>query len=107
MAKKGQRGKKECPSCGELVGARSRSCECGHEFKPKTKPATNQPTATEMPPVQKDLFGDDVPASVRKARELADKYAKRVTLIEDLAKLEQKKKDLKEELSALEKELNL
>ena len=37
-----RRGKKTCPSCGSLVGARASICDCGHEFlavkKKKPKP---------------------------------------------------------------------
>ena len=31
------RGKKTCPSCSVLVGARAGSCECGYIFKPTKK----------------------------------------------------------------------
>lgn len=31
------RGKKTCPSCGSLVGARASICDCGHEFLPVKK----------------------------------------------------------------------
>ena len=30
-------GKKECPSCGAVLGARKMECECGHTFTPKQR----------------------------------------------------------------------
>ncbi|MBC8378569.1 MAG: hypothetical protein H8E62_05275 [Planctomycetes bacterium] len=106
MAKKvGQRGKKVCPSCNELIAARKMTCDCGHVFQAKTKAAKKQATATATQP---SLFADDdAPPAVQKARQLADKYAKRVTLIEAISTLDQQKKDLKAELEQLEKELKL
>lgn len=32
-------GKKACPECGELVGVRTGTCACGHEFEKKAKAA--------------------------------------------------------------------
>jgi len=34
------RGKKTCPSCKAIVGARASSCECGHKFLPAKKKQT-------------------------------------------------------------------
>jgi hypothetical protein len=31
------RGKKSCPSCDALLGARVKTCDCGHEFLAKAK----------------------------------------------------------------------
>ena len=31
------RGRKECPSCHKIVGARTAQCACGHNFEPKRK----------------------------------------------------------------------
>lgn len=37
------KGKKTCPKCNAVLGARTQQCECGHKFKPKTKkPATKR-----------------------------------------------------------------
>jgi hypothetical protein len=30
------RGKKQCPKCSKILGARSAKCECGHVFIAKT-----------------------------------------------------------------------
>ena len=39
----GQRGKKRCPDCDSLVGVRTYSCECGHQFvNKKTKAEKRQ-----------------------------------------------------------------
>ena len=39
------RGKKQCPSCGDLVATRASCCSCGHIFTKKkhTKPKTAKP----------------------------------------------------------------
>lgn len=40
------RGKKSCPSCQAVVGARSRECkECGHSFEIKTRSSTKAAAA--------------------------------------------------------------
>jgi hypothetical protein len=31
------RGHKVCPKCEQVVGARTKECECGHEFSPKVE----------------------------------------------------------------------
>ena len=37
------KGKKMCPKCNAVLGARTQQCECGHKFKSKTKkPATKR-----------------------------------------------------------------
>ena len=105
MAKKnaGGPGKKQCPNCSEYVGVRSQTCpKCQHEFPKKAAKKTPKATA-----VQQDLFGDEIPASVKKARELAAQYTKRVEIIEKMAKLDQQKKDLKPELDELNKQLGI
>ena len=33
------KGRKTCPQCKTVVGARLQKCSCGHEFKAKTKTA--------------------------------------------------------------------
>ena len=35
--KKSTRGRKVCPNCGETTGARTKVCECGHEFQVKSR----------------------------------------------------------------------
>lgn len=40
------RGKKTCPSCQAIVGARASLCECGHKFLPSKKKQT-KPFFTE------------------------------------------------------------
>lgn len=102
---KAGRGQKVCV-CGEIIGARSMTCpHCQHEFKPKSKPAkkTATPTAT-----QPSLFSDDeMPTQVRKAKQIAEQWAKRASLIEEMAELDAKKKGLKGQLDELEKELGV
>lgn len=46
---KAGKGKKPCPQCGEVLGARAAKCKCGYEFpKKQAKTSTNgKPSAKE------------------------------------------------------------
>lgn len=45
------RGKKTCPGCDAVVGVRTRTCECGHVFVPKSQiPKDSPPPAIPSPP---------------------------------------------------------
>ena len=50
------RGKKTCPSCKDMVGARIKHCECGHMFLPATKKVT-QPHFKERRAFIKRMLG--------------------------------------------------
>jgi hypothetical protein len=45
----GRRGIKICPSCGTERGARTRICECGHDFKVKSS-KKSKPVQSEIAP---------------------------------------------------------
>ena len=64
-SKKAGKGKKLCPSCNEIVGARSAVCKhCGHEFKSpntsKPKPTVNPDEDDERPTVVEIVLNSGV-----------------------------------------------
>ena len=56
------RGKKSCPSCDSLLGARTRTCDCGYKFAPKPK-KTAKPHFKERKAFLKRVLGDSKPSS--------------------------------------------
>lgn len=62
----GGKGRKQCPKCTKYVGAVTKVCACGHEFRPAAK-AAPAPVSTPAPAVN---VSDDSP-SERKATPLS------------------------------------
>ena len=54
------RGKKSCPSCKALLGARTSLCDCGHKFVPKPK-KTAKPHFKERKEFLKRMLGESKP----------------------------------------------
>ena len=56
--KKSGKGKKTCPSCGKLIGARTATCKCGHKFttKKKKKKGSSNSTAVQQIQAASDLI---------------------------------------------------
>ena len=57
------RGKKTCPQCGKVLGARTAECECGHKFstttkKKKRKEPIEELIGTGAPPRPENLPAD-------------------------------------------------
>ena len=56
------RGKKSCPSCNALLGARIKVCDCGYEFLPKAKKQA-KPFFKERKEFLKRMLGDSKPTN--------------------------------------------
>tara|TARA_R110000751_G_scaffold21754_1_gene62072 strand:+ start:902 stop:1345 length:444 start_codon:yes stop_codon:yes gene_type:complete len=56
------RGKKTCPSCETLVGARTSACDCGHRFASKPK-KTAKPYFKERKAFLKRVLGNSKPSN--------------------------------------------
>ena len=56
------RGKKSCPSCNALLGARTKVCDCGYEFLPKAKKQA-KPFFKERKDFLKRMLGGSKPTN--------------------------------------------
>ena len=60
-------GKKTCPSCQKVIGARTTTCDCGHVFVPKTTGGAKTTRMSFGPEVEAAIALIQVCGSVEKA----------------------------------------
>jgi hypothetical protein len=81
-------GRKQCPKCDAIIGARAMVCECGHKFTPKAKPLSSSSSLEKSVEIVRVIGG------VKALKAALEAYAKTAKPIDQLGGYEKAKEVL-------------
>ena len=79
------KGKKQCPNCEKIISGNARKCDCGQEFKTKSKVLSINDKQIEAVLHVVKRFQDDpnVTSSIMKVKKSSDNKSVRSSIFED------------------------